>query len=134
MRSLAALAFLLLGGCATTGTELPGSDSASTVPARITRPAPARASAIDDHLYVPPAAPAGSEYPNVWARAIDRFAMPECSAHEVNLEWSRWYAARPDYMERIFKRAQPWVHFIVEELERRGMPGEAAVRDCLAGM
>lgn len=127
LRSLAALVFLLLGGCATTGTDPLDTDSTDTVPARITRPAPAKASAVDDHLFVPPGAGMAPGYPNVWARAIDRFSMPECSSHEVNLQWARWYAERPDYMERIFKRAQPWIHFIVGELERRGMPGELAL-------
>jgi membrane-bound lytic murein transglycosylase D len=30
-------------------------------------------------------------------------------------------------MERIFKRAQPWIYHIAEELERRNMPGELAL-------
>ena len=30
-------------------------------------------------------------------------------------------------MARIHKRAQPWIHYIVEELERRDMPGEIAL-------
>ncbi len=67
------------------------------------------------------------QYAHVWQRLVDRFALPDCSLQEVNLQWARWYAERPDYMERIFNRAQPWIHHIAEELERRGMPGELAL-------
>ena len=126
IRLLAASVFLLLAGCATTGSDLAIDEDPGTTPARITRPAPLRASAVDDHLFEPPAS-AGPAYTHVWHRVVDRFAMEECSANEINLQWARWYAERPDYMARIFKRAQPWIHFIAEELERRDMPGELAL-------
>lgn len=127
LRLLAATVFLLLAGCATTGTEPSRTETSRPLPARITRPAPPVASAVDNHLFEPPPYSGTQEYTSVWERVVDRFAMPECSAEDVNLRWARWYAERPDYMARIFKRAQPWVHFIVEELDRRDMPGELAL-------
>ncbi len=127
LRALAASAILFLAGCATTTPEPVSTDVSTPVAARITRPAPAKSSAVDDHLFVPPVADESQAYANVWERVIDRFALPECSEREVNLQWTRWYAERPDYMARIFKRAQPWIHYIAGELERRGMPGELAL-------
>lgn len=41
--------------------------------------------------------------------------------------YERWYAARPDYVERITERGQRYLHFIVEEVEKRGMPMEIAL-------
>ena len=35
-----------------------------------------------------------------------------------------WLAANPDYLERTARRAEPYLHFIVEEAERRGLPLE----------
>jgi membrane-bound lytic murein transglycosylase D len=31
------------------------------------------------------------------------------------------------YMARIFNRAQPWIYYVAEELERRNLPGELAL-------
>ena len=71
--------------------------------------------------------PVAIVHENIWDRVVDNFALPECSEHEIALTWAQWYADHPDYMARIFKRAQPWIFYIAEELERRGMPGEIAL-------
>jgi membrane-bound lytic murein transglycosylase D len=132
-RSLAALVFLLLTGCATTGSgtgETVETDPESGV---ALAPPPRSAATIDEHLYIPKlerlpdAAETGHIHDGVWERLTHRFELPECSEHEASLDWARWYAERPDYMGRIFKRAQPWIHYIAEELERRDMPGELAL-------
>ncbi len=39
----------------------------------------------------------------------------------------KWYARHPDYVERMTDRAQRYLHFIVEEVEKRGMPMEIAL-------
>jgi len=127
LRLLAALVFVLLASCATTGSEPAITQSAKTVPARIIATAPPVAAAVDEHLYIPQPTADEPEYAHVWQRLVDRFALPDCAAQEVNLQWAQWYAERPDYMGRIFNRAQPWIHHIAEELERRNMPGELAL-------
>ncbi len=38
-----------------------------------------------------------------------------------------WFQRHPDYMDRVFKRAQPYLFFIVESIEARGMPMELAL-------
>ncbi|HLT90472.1 MAG TPA: LysM peptidoglycan-binding domain-containing protein [Woeseiaceae bacterium] len=38
-----------------------------------------------------------------------------------------WYARHPEYLERVFTRAQRYMPYIVEELERRNMPLELAL-------
>ncbi len=127
VKFLAAMVFLLLAGCATTGTN----QSTGEVPDNQTTQVASRhsvdASVVDDHLFKIPTIDPGQAYENVWDRIVDRFALPECSDQEVNLQWARWYADRPEYMARIFKRAEPWIHYIAEELERRNMPGELAL-------
>jgi len=121
------MGLIMLAGCATTagGPSLP--EASDTVPARITRAAPAVATAVDEHLYIPSPVEGEQEYAHVWQRLVDRFAMPDCTEQEINLQWAQWYAERPDYMARIFNRAQPWIYHIAEELERRNMPGELAL-------
>ena len=133
IRLAAVLVFLLLAGCATTGSGTGELTEAAPVPADEAEPVFSSAATIDEHLYVPPPEPAPASgdpshvHPNVWERLTHDFVLPECSDHQINLQWARWYADRPDYMARIIKRAQPWVHYIAEELERRGMPAELAL-------
>lgn len=125
LRLLAALGLLLLAGCATTGTEPASLPDGAAVPVRH---APAKpAVAVDEHLFNPDRIDSGDHYGNVWERVIDQFALPDCAAHEANLQWARWYADRPDYMARVFNRAQPWIYYIAGELEKRNMPGELAL-------
>ena len=38
-----------------------------------------------------------------------------------------WYTKHPDYLTRVFTRSQPYLPYIVAELERRGMPMELAL-------
>lgn len=131
------LLFLLLANCASTGGQH-DNDVASEPLQPLSEDLPAGGgSSIDSHLYVPkpaskPVAISQPEndihvHPDVWERLTHRFSLPECSEHEISNSWARWYAARPDYMARVFKRAQPWIYFIAEELERRDMPGELAL-------
>jgi membrane-bound lytic murein transglycosylase D len=88
---------------------------------------------VDKHLYIPtkaPKPPAGQGekvYTDVWERMRDSYALPECSRHESAEQWARWYADRPEYIERVLNRAQPWLWFIIEEIEFRDMPGELAL-------
>jgi membrane-bound lytic murein transglycosylase D len=126
---------LLLAACATTATEPPAVEPrAAPAEPEVVLPQGAGES-IDEHLFVPETAEAAPvvvpeaehEHPHIWERLVHSFALPECSDHEISRNWAEWYAGRPDYMARVLRRAQPWIHFITEELERRGMPGELAL-------
>jgi membrane-bound lytic murein transglycosylase D len=119
---------LSLAACATTAPiedeGLPSESDVSDIP----MPG-SSAATVDEHLFVPEAEPQGTphEHTGVWERLVHTFDLPECSDHEINLKWANWYADHPDYMARIFKRAEPWIFFISEELETRGLPGELAL-------
>lgn len=39
----------------------------------------------------------------------------------------KWFASHPDYLNRVFTRAQRYLPYIAAELERRGMPFELAL-------
>ena len=118
-------AMLFLAGCAATGgTVAPEPEAAPEMPPAV-EPAPSSAATIDEHLFEPE--PVAVVHETVWDRVVHNFALPECSDHEVALNWAQWYADHPDYMARIFKRAQPWIYHIADRLEQRGMPGEIAL-------
>jgi membrane-bound lytic murein transglycosylase D len=120
-----ALLFLLTG-CASTSQPTEPAETELTVVAAEPLTVPSSTATVDEHLFIPEES-AEPEPVSVWDRMVDNFALPECSEHEVSLKWARWYADHDEYMGRIFKRAQPWIHHIVSELERRDMPGEIAL-------
>ena len=122
---------LFLASCATTQNNSPDPEPEVLAAAQEELPG-GSAESIDEHLFVPqPATEVAAEqvveYDNVWTRLVDNFALPECSGHESALKWADWYADHDEYMARVMKRAQPWIYFIAEELEARGMPGELAL-------
>lgn len=62
----------------------------------------------------------------IWERIRNGFAMPDLS-DELVLTHQQWYLNRPDYLRRMIERSRPYLHHIVSELERRGMPTELAL-------
>lgn len=129
-RSILPMASLALAACATTA---PGPvDPAKPVdPTPVTLTQDASAETVDEHLFIPGRRADQGDidhaHPDIWERMLHSFALPECSEHQSALQWARWYAERPEYMARVLKRAQPWIWYIVEELESRDMPGELAL-------
>jgi membrane-bound lytic murein transglycosylase D len=62
----------------------------------------------------------------LWQRVRKGFAMPELDNAMVRSQ-TKWYAAHPDYLQRVFDRSKLYLYHIVDELERRGMPTELAL-------
>lgn len=63
---------------------------------------------------------------DLWVRVRRGFAMPELRDELVERNM-RWYLSKPDYLRRMVDRSRLYLHYIVEELERRGMPTELAL-------
>jgi membrane-bound lytic murein transglycosylase D len=130
---ISALLLFLLAGCATTGTGTVDTAQVTPEPAAEAEPIPSSTATIDEHLFVPDPELASvdvvelHEFDNVWDRLVHNFSLPECSSHEQSVKWAQWYSDRPEYMARIFKRAQPWIYYIANEIEKRDVPGEMAL-------
>jgi len=63
---------------------------------------------------------------DLWERIRLGFAMPQLE-HPLVARYEAWYAGKPDLVRAILMRARRYLHFIVEEVERRGMPTELAL-------
>jgi len=63
---------------------------------------------------------------DLWQRIRHGFAMPDLDSALVR-EKTRYYAARPEYLQRIFDRSRLYLYHIVEEIEKRGLPTELAL-------
>ena len=154
-RRLAALAWplLLLAGCVSAPSSPSGTASAAPVIAAAASDAAgvpksideaaaqsvaaAAATASDDKVEAP--APVDPERPGVhinlddraarvdlWDRVRRGFAMPDID-NDLVRDRERWYATRPDYVARMTERGGRYLFYIVEELDKRGMPTELAL-------
>jgi membrane-bound lytic murein transglycosylase D len=63
---------------------------------------------------------------DVWQRIRKGFAMREQDSKQI-ARFEQWYARQPDYVARMTDRARRYLYFIVEEVEKRGMPTEIAL-------
>lgn len=63
---------------------------------------------------------------DLWERVRLGFAMPDLDRARV-AQQTAWYAARPELVQGIALRARKYLHFIVDEVERRGLPTELAL-------
>jgi len=92
---------------------------AGTVPET---PAPPHAlpSAFDDVDDVP------MPDPDLWQRIRIGFSLDPLDSPLV-AEQEDWYASRPDYIKRFVDRGSLYLHYIVEQVEKRHMPTEIAL-------
>ncbi len=125
---------LFLTSCAATKTTVQETSPDLTVTTQTDLPR-GEGDSIDEHLFVPgtdegPGETSGEpkpEFDNIWAKLVGDFSLGACDDHADSLAWANWYADHAEYMARVMKRARPWIYFISEELEARGMPGELAL-------
>lgn len=63
---------------------------------------------------------------NIWLRIQDGYAMPDIiSPHTVKYE--NRYASKPEYVSNMMARSQKYLFYVLEEVEKRGMPTEIAL-------
>ncbi|MBU2882163.1 LysM peptidoglycan-binding domain-containing protein [Psychrosphaera sp. B3R10] len=66
------------------------------------------------------------EFEDVWDRISYQLSINVPQNRQVVTE-RNWYAKHPSYIKRVSARASPFLHFIVEEIEKREMPIELAL-------
>jgi len=64
---------------------------------------------------------------NLWQRMRDGFRLSHETDRKRVMNELNWYVKHPEYVERVTKRAAPHLHYIIEELEKRGLPLEFAL-------
>jgi membrane-bound lytic murein transglycosylase D len=60
---------------------------------------------------------------DLWQRVRRGFVMEELNSPLVQTQ-EQWYASRQDYIQRFVERGSRYLYYIVEEVERRGLPTE----------
>jgi membrane-bound lytic murein transglycosylase D len=137
---------MLFVGCATPPVSPPSdTSSASAAPVTVDASSPvaapqpaASAAAADSEVATAPVPvdPLQPERPvviddrtaqtDLWDRVRRGFTMPDLTSDLVRNR-EQWYAAHPDYVQRMTERGGRYMFHIVEELDRRGMPTEIAL-------
>jgi membrane-bound lytic murein transglycosylase D len=64
--------------------------------------------------------------PDLWHRIRIGFAMDALDSELVH-EHEAWYSSRPEYIKRFVGRGSLYLHYIVEQVEKRKMPMEIAL-------
>ncbi len=130
---LSVVLLLATAGCATTSqTDQTATESASAEtiqPIAKDSPAPAPAVASKPEN-AQPVATFGEEvatnHSNLWSRIRAGFSIKPLDSPLVERE-ARWFANNPEYMQRMMERAKLYLYYIVDEVDKRGMPMEIAL-------
>jgi membrane-bound lytic murein transglycosylase D len=64
--------------------------------------------------------------PDLWQRIRKGFGMEALDSPLV-AEHEAWYTSRPEYIKRFVDRGSLYLHYIVEQVEKRNMPMEVAL-------
>ena len=63
---------------------------------------------------------------DIWDRIGRGFAIPDLYDNDVT-EIQLFYLSHKDFLQKVFTRGTPYLYYITDELERRGMPTELAL-------
>lgn len=63
---------------------------------------------------------------NLWDRIRSGFALPDIDNPRVDRELN-WYAGHQEYFNRVVERAQPYMNYIVDQLDANNIPLEIAL-------
>ncbi|HCM46084.1 MAG TPA: lytic transglycosylase, partial [Colwellia sp.] len=69
---------------------------------------------------------------DVWQRIRSQLSITVPDNEEV-AKWRDYYLSHPNFMVTISRRAEPFLYYIVEEIEKRGMPVELALLPIAVG-
>lgn len=66
------------------------------------------------------------EHATVWDRMLSLYALPEIDNARIDREVN-FYLRNPEYLSRVQQRAEPYLFFILNEIEAKNIPGELAL-------
>ncbi|MGI0117556.1 LysM peptidoglycan-binding domain-containing protein [Zooshikella sp. RANM57] len=130
---------VLLSGCQTskplTSTQIPDPDTPQSVfswfhqePATQSLSAEAAARADQETLKQSTTATSNTtQLNNVWIRLSQQFSLPYPIDHPRIQREIAWFKKHPKYIQRVNQRAEPYLFYITELVEQRGLPTELAL-------
>ena len=70
--------------------------------------------------------PADNDSLDLWDRIRRGFDLTDQQNARINRE-AEWFGRHQAYLDRVAERAQPYLHYIVNQVQQRGMPSEIAL-------
>jgi membrane-bound lytic murein transglycosylase D len=61
---------------------------------------------------------------SIWPRVRKGFQLESDVDHDLLQTELNWYRSHPDYLSRVQERAEPFLYYILNETEARGLPSE----------
>ena len=101
------------------GEEIPAESPSQNQQSSVANPAP-REYQPKNVIYT------SEDYHDLWDRIRAGYDLPALNSKHV-AEYERWYSSRPQYIERLIKRATPYLYYIATQVEQRNMPMEIAL-------
>lgn len=115
-----------IGDPASAKTTTPAVTAKAAASLRVAAAPSPGAKEVKDSLRAIPTIDLTAVPPDLWDRIRTGFSMPNLSSPEVQ-DRQIWYASQPSYVKRMVERSKRYLYYIVEELEKRGMPTELAL-------
>jgi membrane-bound lytic murein transglycosylase D len=115
-----------IGDPASAKATTPAVTAKAAASLRVAAAPSAGAKEVKDSLRAIPTIDLTAVPPDLWDRIRTGFSMPNLSSPEVQ-DRQIWYASQPSYVKRMVERSKRYLYYIVEELEKRGMPTELAL-------
>ncbi|SAI73240.1 membrane-bound lytic murein transglycosylase D [Bordetella ansorpii] len=116
------LLLAMLAGCAGTSPNKPEQTAATEAAAK------QQAQRIDRYLARDTSRTVDLTHPprDAWDRIRRGFAIPNLNT-DLSQQWTDYYASHPEAVQRMAQRAGKYLYYIVDEINRRGLPTELAL-------
>ena len=75
----------------------------------------------------PTATPVPTAELSPWAQLRNRFALPDCDYSPDVLRLAQWFSADPTGFAESLRQSLPFLLYVAQRIEQRGMPGEFAL-------
>ncbi len=116
------LASFILSGCSLVPLGLEDQSLANEAQVE-----PATLAVIEAEPELVPQVVAEPQIPDLWERIRSGHNLtPEVLPASV-LKQRNWYQRNPSYLATVFSRAEPFIHYVTDELDRAGLPLELAL-------
>ncbi|MFW5443509.1 MAG: transglycosylase SLT domain-containing protein [Methylococcaceae bacterium] len=70
--------------------------------------------------------PLTTTHDTVWSRLISLYALPEIENERIDAQVQK-YLKHPEFLVSVQQRAEPYLYFILDEIESKQIPGELAL-------
>jgi len=80
---------------------------------------------LEDEIFaVNPDDYTGSDIPDIWDRVRSGFSIADTTNNPRLISELKWYAKHQKYLDRVVERSEPFLHYVLNEAEKRNLPTE----------